>query len=945
MTKNVCYVDTETCNAELRYSMDPYDFVRLGQYAWNDGEVILTTSVDELREQIRKADVVVGHNIQFDLTAIFGKDSIEPLELAMAGRVMDSMVLASIVNPAPYMFTMRNGRKVFDGASPERAKTWLSLDNQCFQLKVPGKIGSLQDLAKKYNPPKTKVSELDYSLIPVDDPEFVEYAIQDVVALRDLARKLIDMNKNGFVVPWAYAHREQQFAAINAQMSRNGFRVDINLAQKRVEELAIKREELMTRLVEEYDFPTEGKSPWASSAGKEATEKILKSYGLDVHHKSWPKTPKGAPQLGGKILIEMTEGTDAEEMGAMLAELKGQRSLAQLALDSTFSDGRVHPEVTTFQRSGRSCLPETHHILTRRGILHVDDVRVGDETLDVRNRWVPVTKVLRYEDAPVLRYESDRVFLESTEEHRWVQWTETRGSRTVEPLDISKRRQIQLTPDSYPFDPQEMFMTSHMTDRERTAMLVGFLVTDGHAANRSDSHADSGRFIVYQTENKFYTKIRDFLGDWVTNDYSRPVRNHPDNIIHEMGLDTKLVKGLLESEGLDWRGGLRNSPSLMPWVLTLSQTETLAFLTAMYVSDGTVGHAPTISNLNPNKVDPIQLAAYRCGRRSNYRLYENPQNYQTRGRVALNRDRVSVRALPDPVVYNAPVWCVETESGTFTAWIPEGPRRGPYLTGNSIQKPGLTVWSAKGAGAVEKSYFIPAEGCKLLEMDMSNADARIVAAYSGDASFAERFKPGEDGHEINGRLVFGADYDSDPVTYRNAAKAMGHGWSYRGGAKALAKASKKLLESLGLDPIATCQTFITEMNSEFWRVVRWQDRVTKEGESGWVVNDWGRRMMVDQGRSYTQSPALYGQSGTRELMVDGLIRIAQERIEVLRWLVATVHDAIVWEVPESELDWAPDWIMSKMETTFKPKHPVSQEIAFPMGRGEPSDSWQHAHPE
>lgn len=612
MTKNVCYFDIESHNAEKRYDMAPEDFGRLYQYAWNDGPVILTTDLEEMREQIRKADMSVAHNGHaFDLTAVFGKDSIEPLEIAMENRFLDTMVLASIVNPAPYMFTMRNGRKVFDGASPERAKTWLSLDNQCFQLKVPGKIGSLQDLAKKYNPPKTKVSDLDYSLIPVDDPEFVEYAIQDVVALRDLARKLIDMNKNGFVVPWAYAHREQQFAAINAQMSRNGFRVDINLAQKRVEELAIKREELMTRLVEEYDFPTEGKSPWASSAGKEATEKILKSYGLDVHHKSWPKTPKGAPQLGGKILIEMTEGTDAEEVGTMLAELKGQRSLAQLALDSTFSDGRVHPEVTTFQRSGRS----------------------------------------------------------------------------------------------------------------------------------------------------------------------------------------------------------------------------------------------------------------------------------------------------------------------------------------SLQKPGLTVWTARGEGAVEKAYFIASEGHKLVEMDYSNADARIVAAYSGDAAFAQRFEPGADGHEINARIVFGEDYDNDPKNYRQASKGMGHGWSYRGGPKALAKAVGKMLTALGLDPIETCRTFIDRMNNEFWRVVRWQDRVTKEGESGWVVNDWGRRMMVDQGRSYTQSPALYGQSGTREIMVDGLIRIANDDINVLRWLVATVHDAIILDVPESEMNWAPEWIKERMETTFRPAHAIGLAIPFPMEIGPAGSSW------
>src|SRR5690606_1999746 len=57
--------------------------------------------------------------------------------------------------------------------------------------------------------------------------------------------------------------------------------------------------------------------------------------------------------FGGSELIELTKGTGAEELGQALAELKGQRSLAQLALDSCHSDGFVHPDITMLQRSGR----------------------------------------------------------------------------------------------------------------------------------------------------------------------------------------------------------------------------------------------------------------------------------------------------------------------------------------------------------------------------------------------------------------------------------------------------------------------------------------------------------------------------------------------------------------------------------------------------------------
>src|SRR5206468_7412527 len=102
----------------------------------------------------------------------------------------------------------------------------------------------------------------------------------------------------------------------------------------------------------------------------------------------------------------------------------------------------------------------------------------------------------------------------------------------------------------------------------------------------------------------------------------------------------------------------------------------------------------------------------------------------------------------------------------------------------STTNPGLTVWTSRGDGAVEKAYFVPDNDDEvLLEIDYSNADARVVAALSGDRKFAERFEPGADGHLINawsawGKDVVGTDKE-DPVTadYRYKAKALGHGWN------------------------------------------------------------------------------------------------------------------------------------------------------------------------
>src|SRR5690606_698026 len=194
-------------------------------------------------------------------------------------------------------------------------------------------------------------------------------------------------------------------------------RLDVPAAQARVAELQTRREAILKDLQDRYGFPTEGKSPWATDQGKAAILAALADYGITPETVDWPKTPawekrditlreayakadeldrqadawqaeidsgelteykRGVRErwiardkakaaeiranplppayglsLGGEELIELTQGTGAEDLGRALAELKGQRSLAQLALDSMHPDGFVHPDITMLQRSGR----------------------------------------------------------------------------------------------------------------------------------------------------------------------------------------------------------------------------------------------------------------------------------------------------------------------------------------------------------------------------------------------------------------------------------------------------------------------------------------------------------------------------------------------------------------------------------------------------------------
>src|SRR5690606_32015192 len=194
MPEGTLIFDIETHSADLLYSMQPEEFVRLIGYKWStDSAVTLTTDLEELKGQIRKARWIIGHNIHsFDLPAVFGTKSNEPLQFAMERRVYDTWTHAALVNPAPSEYINRFGDKAI-ADKPERMKAWFGLDEQAHQLGVTGKTHDLKALAREFGqkafPDESAAEQIrrGFGVIPIDDQRFRDYLVGDVLASEAVA--------------------------------------------------------------------------------------------------------------------------------------------------------------------------------------------------------------------------------------------------------------------------------------------------------------------------------------------------------------------------------------------------------------------------------------------------------------------------------------------------------------------------------------------------------------------------------------------------------------------------------------------------------------------------------------------------------------------------------------------------------------------------------------
>lgn len=216
-----------------------------------------------------------------------------------------------------------------------------------------------------------------------------------------------------------------------------------------------------------------------------------------------------------------------------------------------------------------------------------------------------------------------------------------------------------------------------------------------------------------------------------------------------------------------------------------------------------------------------------------------------------------------------------------------------------------------------RAAVVPDPGCRLLSADYSQIELRILGHFSQDPVLVQAFRRSEDIHDRTAREVFGMQAQFDPAECRRRAKTINFGIIYGQTAFGLARELKI--------PRNEAQRFIDAYFERYKGVKAWLDSTLQSArETGVVKTLFGRIRQVPGIQSRDANTHGFAERMAVNSPIQGtaadLIKLAM--IEVRRALrarqltarlILQVHDELVFEVPERELDAVAAVVREKME--------------------------------
>jgi DNA polymerase-1 len=284
-----------------------------------------------------------------------------------------------------------------------------------------------------------------------------------------------------------------------------------------------------------------------------------------------------------------------------------------------------------------------------------------------------------------------------------------------------------------------------------------------------------------------------------------------------------------------------------------------------------------------------------------------------------------------------PVMINRTTRRIHTSYNQSGTATG-RLSSSDPNLQNIPVRNAEGRRV--RQAFIPTKGSKMVAADYSQIELRIMAHLSEDSNLLAAFGAGQDIHRATAAEVFSTHPEAVTTDQRRSAKAINFGLIYGMSAFGLAKQL-----NIGRKQAAE---YIDTYFERYPGVLNYMNNVrSTAAEVGYVETYFGRRLYLPEINSRNGMRRQAAERTAINAPMQGtaadIIKLAM--ISVDDWLqnsdlrsvmIMQVHDELVLEVPEDELQVVSEGLVQRMESAAALKVPLLVDVGV-------GDNWDEAH--
>ena len=233
-------------------------------------------------------------------------------------------------------------------------------------------------------------------------------------------------------------------------------------------------------------------------------------------------------------------------------------------------------------------------------------------------------------------------------------------------------------------------------------------------------------------------------------------------------------------------------------------------------------------------------------------------------------------------------------------------------------------------GRLIRKCFVPSSGCYILSSDYSQIELRIFAHLAGIESLKNAFLENLDIHTKTASDIYGVPISEVTTNMRRSAKAVNFGIIY-------GISSYGLASDLNIS-VKDAKNFIDAYFQTFPGIKTYMDKAIQEAhEVGYVKTIMGRKRVIDELnnsnymiRSMGERMALNTpiQGSSADILKKAMIEIDQkfEEFNLKSRMLLQIHDELVFNVYETELDEVKKIVQEVMENTVQLTVPLKVEL-------------------